>query len=130
MRSTRGVMAKALIVGSLLLGPAALAAAPPAPAGLAPILVQAEKGNVQDQLVLGELYQYGFGLPDHNVPALAWYLIAARAGDAHARSRASLLEHTMSKAEIARARARAARLGPITPVSNPTPPPPPTHAQP
>lgn len=87
----------------------AKATKPGHPPGLGPILARAQKGNVKDALVLGELYQYGFGLPDHNVPALAWYLVAAHAGNATAASRAQALAHVMPAAEVAKAHAQAAQ---------------------
>ncbi|MHB8414794.1 MAG: hypothetical protein ACYDB1_05325 [Acidiferrobacteraceae bacterium] len=81
-----------------------------APAGLRHIRAEAQGGNAAMQLQLGELYQYGVGLHDRDVPALAWYLVAAHAGNHEARVRASALAKTMSPQARAAARAKSAAL--------------------
>jgi TPR repeat protein len=81
-----------------------------APAGLRHIRAEAQGGNVAMQLQLGELYQYGIGLHDHDVPALAWYLVAAHAGNHEARARARVLAKTMPPQARAAARAKSVAL--------------------
>lgn len=59
---------------------AALSAALPAlkvHADLKSLHQAAQRGRPNAELKLGELYQYGVGLPDHLVHALAWYDRAA-----------------------------------------------------
>lgn len=79
-------------------------------AGLRHIRAGALAGNAALQLQLGELYQYGFGLHNRDVPALAWYLVAAHSGAAGANARAKALEHTMTPASRAEARAKSEAL--------------------
>lgn len=79
-------------------------------AGLRHIRAAAEQGDPAMQLQLGELYQYGFGVKDHDVPALMWYLVAAHAGSAEAARRAAALAAAMPPAAVAQARARSATL--------------------
>lgn len=81
-----------------------------ATAGLRHIRAGALAGNAALQLQLGELYQYGFGLHDRDVPALAWYLVAAHSGAAGANARAKALERTMTAAARAEARAKSKTL--------------------
>lgn len=78
--------------------------------GLRPIEIRAEKGDATAQLVLGELYQYGFGLANHKVPALTWYLVSAHEGNAEAKARAAALAARMAPADVGQARAASTRL--------------------
>lgn len=68
-----------------------LAWLPVAQADLESVRAAAQAGNAEAQLELGELYEFGFGLKDNAVPALAWYLAASRAGNERATERASVL---------------------------------------
>ncbi|MHB1587240.1 MAG: hypothetical protein ACYCRH_10730 [Acidiferrobacteraceae bacterium] len=81
-----------------------------ATAGLRHIRAGALAGNAALQLQLGELYQYGSGLHNRDVPALAWYLVAAHSGAAGANARAKALEHTMTPAARAAAHAKSEAL--------------------
>jgi uncharacterized protein len=48
-------------------------------------------GNVEAQVEMGILYEFGFHMPDHEVEALAWYLLAAENGSRRAAERRDLL---------------------------------------
>ena len=60
----------------------------------------AEQGNVEAQLEIGILYEFGFNMPKNNVTALAWYLRAAEQGNALAVKRRDLLKSRMTPDEI------------------------------
>jgi hypothetical protein len=47
----------------------------------------AESGDVGAQYELGVLYEFGFRMKTHLIPALAWYMVAADNGDARAIKR-------------------------------------------
>lgn len=98
---------------------AAALMAPAAHADLAQIRADAVHGNAASQLLLAELYQYGFGVKDHDVTALSWYLAAAKGGNAQAAARAKLLEQHLSPEAVATARRESATLVPPPPVSTP-----------
>ena len=71
----------------------------------------AERGDATAQLEMGILYEYGFRLPDNRPPALAWYLLAAKQGNARAIERRDLLQARMTQAEISEAHRLAAEFG-------------------
>ena len=79
-----------LLAGSALAGPDEMRRA-------------AEQGDAEMQLELGVLYEYGYGLKENAVPALAWYMIAADQGNGRAAQRRDALKQRMSAAEIAQA---------------------------
>jgi len=60
----------------------------------------AEQGNVDAQLEMGILYEFGFNMPKNNVTALAWYLRAAEKGNALAVKRRDVLRAQMTPEEI------------------------------
>ncbi|MHB1950358.1 MAG: hypothetical protein ACYCQK_02650 [Acidiferrobacteraceae bacterium] len=97
-------MRKPLIL--LLLAAVSLGAS----AGLRQIRTGALGGNAAMQLQLGELYQYGFGLHDHDIPALAWYLVAAHSRAPGAKARAEALARTMGPAARAAAHRKSEAL--------------------
>ena len=68
------------------------------------VLQAARAGNAQAQLQMGILYELGFDLPEHKVPALAWYMLAAKQGEAKAVKRRDLLMSRMTQSEIEQAR--------------------------
>ncbi len=68
------------------------------------VLQAAKAGNAQAQLEMGILYEFGFNLPEHNVPALAWYMLAAKQGEEKAVKRRDLLMSRMTQSEIEQAR--------------------------
>jgi hypothetical protein len=60
----------------------------------------AEHGNVDAQLEMGILYEFGFNMPKNNVTALAWYLRAADNGNALAVKRRDVLKTHLTPDEI------------------------------
>lgn len=67
----------------------------------------AEQGDAEMQLELGVLYQYGFGLKQNQVPALAWYMVAAAEGNARAAARRDALKATLTAKQVADAERQA-----------------------
>jgi len=70
------------------------------PVGLQQLRATAESGDREAMLELGILYEFGYRMQDHNAPALAWYRIAAEAGNAKAGARHDALKAKMSANEI------------------------------
>jgi len=68
--------------------------------GLERLRKTAESGDTEAMLELGILYEYGFRMPDNKAPALAWYRLAAEAGNAKAGARHGVLKGAMSGKEI------------------------------
>lgn len=60
----------------------------------------AEQGNVDAQLEMGILYEFGYNMPKNDVNALAWYMHAADAGNALAAKRRDVLKSHMTPDEI------------------------------
>jgi len=77
-----------------------MAAAVEDPAGLAEMRSAAERGDPEAMLDLAILYEFGFRLKDHNAPALAWYRLAADAGNAKASARHDALKAKVGSKEI------------------------------
>lgn len=69
-------------------------------AGLEQLRKTAESGSADAMLELGILYEFGFRMPDNKAPALAWYRLAAEAGNAKAGARQDALKGGMSGKEI------------------------------
>lgn len=59
--------------------------------GPSDVLSAAQRGNVEAQLEMGILYEFGFNMPDNEVAALAWYMVAANANPKAAKRRDYLL---------------------------------------
>lgn len=91
---------------------ALLVSAATASADLEQLRNAAQAGNVEAQLELGELYEFGFTMPQNAVPAYAWYSIAADRGNAKAAQRRDLLKSKMSSAELAEGERQRAALSP------------------
>lgn len=70
-------------------------------AGLSDAHKAAEAGDADRQLELGELYEYGSGLSQNQVPALTWYIVAAEHGNQQATQRRDALQKRMSSPQIA-----------------------------
>ena len=114
-----------------------LAWLPAAHADLEALRAAAQAGDGNAQLELGQLYEFGFGLKENAVPAMAWYLAASRAGNARAAERAAVLKPKLTAAqqqeaerlshEWASATAGAASPPPGPAASNPAPSVPPTQ---
>lgn len=81
------------------LGLALLFAWLPAHADLEGLRTAAQAGDANAQLELGQLYEFGFGLKENAVPAMAWYLTASRNGNARAGERAAVLKPKLSEAQ-------------------------------
>jgi hypothetical protein len=69
-------------------------------ASLEKMRLTAEQGNVDAQLEMGILYEFGFNMPKNNVTALAWYLRAADNGNALAVKRRDVLKTHLTPDEI------------------------------
>lgn len=82
----------------------------PAQAGLEEIRAAAERGDAKRQFELGELYEFGFGMQQSRVPALAWYIVAADAGHTVAAQRRDYLRQQLTQDQIAAAEREAASL--------------------
>jgi hypothetical protein len=95
-------------------------------AGPDEVLLAAQNGDVQAQLEMGVLYEYGFPAAQSNVTALAWYLLAAEAGDTNAIKRRDRLSSKMTGEEIEQARQQSLTLlrrntaSPTIPLEPPT----------
>lgn len=77
-----------------------LAFLPRAHADLEALRAAAQSGDVTAQLELGQLYEFGFGLKENAVPAMAWYLAASRAGNERAEQRAQTLKPKLSAGQL------------------------------
>lgn len=102
------LMKKRLIIMVVSVFVLALPPAGPAVAGLDEIRRGAELGDAQMQLELGELYEYGFGLPKNLVPALAWYILAAEQGNTQAIKRRDVLQGRLTRQQVEEAERNAA----------------------
>jgi hypothetical protein len=89
------------------------------PPGLAALRAQAESGSAEAQLDLGILYEFGFRLRDHMVPALAWYMRAADSGNADAAKRRDALAARLKPNEVEEAKRMAAELAAKQPQAAP-----------
>ena len=69
-------------------------------ASLEKMRLTAEQGNVDAQLEMGILYEFGSNMPKNNVTALAWYLRAADNGNALAVKRRDVLKTHLTPDEI------------------------------
>lgn len=112
------------------LGLALLLAWLPAHADLEGLRTAAQAGDVNAQLELGQLYEFGFGLKENAVPAMAWYLSASRNGNARAGERAAVLKPKLSAAQLQAAErlsrewaptTRPAAAAPVTPAASDAP---------
>ena len=64
-------------------------------------------GDAEMQFELGELYEFGFGLKQNYIPALAWYILAAEQGNQRAMKRRDTLKNRMTRQEIEEAQNQA-----------------------
>lgn len=74
------------------------------------VLQAAQRGDQEAQLEMGILYEFGFYMPDHTIPALAWYMLSAEQGNEKATKRRDLLMSRMSQSEIDQARSQSNQL--------------------
>lgn len=77
-----------------------LAFLPLAHADLEALRAAAQSGDATAQLELGQLYEFGFGLKENAVPAMALYLAASRAGNERAEQRAQTLKPKLSAGQL------------------------------
>lgn len=98
---------------------------PIAHAGLEETRAAAEAGDVERQFELGELYEFGFRMPKNEVPALAWYIVAADNGHPKAGKRRDLLKARLPREQVAEAEREAAKIPRrvTRPAAAPAPPP-------
>lgn len=68
------------------------------------LIQAARRGDAAAQLEVAILYEYGFNMPDNQVYALAWYLLAAEGGSAKAASHRDELIGKLSAGDVDRAR--------------------------
>ena len=105
------------------------------------IKAAAEQGDVNAQLELGILYEYGFNYQDNQAHALAWYTHAANQGNAKAAGLRDALRAKMTQKEVDAAQSLIAehkpKSAPVTAPAAPAPapapipemsPPPPAEA--
>lgn len=110
-------MKKALLLAIIVW--AAPAGAVDDPQGLETLRASAGRGNVEAQVELGILYEYGFQHADHLVPALAWYMRAAETGQGEAIKRRDALMAKLKPAEVEQAKQLAPTLVSAAPVPAP-----------
>lgn len=78
----------------------------------ADVLQAAQRGDQEAQLEMGILYEFGFFMADHTIPALAWYMLSAEQGNQKALKRRDLLMSRMSQSEVDLARSQSGQLAP------------------
>lgn len=70
----------------------------------------AQAGDPEAQLEMGILYEFGFFMEGNDIPALAWYMLAAKQGNQRAVKRRDLLMTRMSQPDIDQARSQSGQL--------------------
>lgn len=79
-------------------------------AGPREVRAAAEAGNAEAQLQMGILYEFGFNMDGNEVPALAWYMLAAKQGNQKALQRRDVLMSRMTQPQIEQAQQQSAQL--------------------
>ncbi len=79
-------------------------------AGLREIREAAQQGDAEAQLELGILYEFGYGMANNQIAALAWYRVAAKQGQQKAAARADLLKKRLPPADVDKADSMSAKL--------------------
>ena len=79
-------------------------------AGPRNVRAAAEAGNAEAQLEMGILYEFGFYMEGNEVPALAWYMLAAKQGNQKAAQRRDILMSRMTQPQIEQAQQQSAQL--------------------
>src|SRR5712692_6780894 len=82
----------------------------------------ASMGDAEMQFELGELYEFGFGLKQNYIPALAWYILASEQGNQKAIKRRDALKGRMTPQQIEEAQNQAQLLRKQAPSSAPDAP--------
>ena len=78
--------------------------------GLTDITNAAQRGDAEAQHELGILYEFGYGMANNQIAALAWYNVAAQNGHAKAAARRDILKARLSQADIDKAGGMSVRL--------------------
>ncbi len=78
--------------------------------GLTDITAAAQRGDAEAQHELGILYEFGYGMANNQIAALAWYNVAAQQGHAKAAVRRDILKARMPQSDIDKAGGMSARL--------------------
>lgn len=78
--------------------------------GYSEITAAAQRGDAEAQHELGILYEFGYGMANNQIAALAWYNVAAQQGHAKAAARRDLLKARLPQADIDKANGMSTRL--------------------
>ena len=128
-------MKRHLLAGLLLCLASASLPAAEDPEQLKSLKQAAESGNISAQYELGVLYEFGYRMKTHMIPALAWYMVAADNGDARATKRRDYLMAQLTPEQVEEAKRLRGTLGakkPPPPINRPRtnrPPNPPGRRQ-
>jgi localization factor PodJL len=79
-------------------------------AGLKEIREAAQRGDAEAQLELGILYEFGYGMTNNQIAALAWYNLAAKQGQPKAAARADLLKKRLPPGDVEKADSLSTKL--------------------
>lgn len=79
-------------------------------AGLKEIREAAQQGDAEAQLELGILYEFGYGMANNKIAALAWYRLAAQQGHQKAAARVDLLKKHLPPGDVDKADSMSAKL--------------------
>lgn len=77
----------------------------------------AESGDVGAQYEIGVLYEFGYRMKTHLIPALAWYMVAADNGDARAIKRRDALMTQLTSEQVEEAKRLRAGFGAAKPAA-------------
>lgn len=78
----------------------------------------AEAGDVSAQYEIGVLYEFGYRMKTHLIPALAWYMAAADNGDARAIKRRDALMSQLTSEQVEEAKRLRAGFGAAKPAAD------------
>lgn len=104
-------MKRHLLAGLLLCLASASLPAAEDPEQLKSLKQAAESGNISAQYELGVLYEFGYRMKTHMIPALAWYMVAADNGDARATKRRDHLMAQLTPDQVEEAKRLRGTLG-------------------
>ena len=104
-------MKRHLLAGLLLCLASASLPAAEDPEQLKSLKQAAESGNISAQYELGVLYEFGYRMKTHMIPALAWYMVAADNGDARATKRRDYLMAQLTPEQVEEAKRLRGTLG-------------------
>ena len=104
-------MKRHLLAGLLLCLASASLPAAEDPEQLKSLKQAAESGNISAQYELGVLYEFGYRMKTHMIPALAWYMVAADNGDARATKRRDHLVAQLTPDQVEEAKRLRGTLG-------------------